>query len=614
MISRFSPGHFFLGSGRCSFCLWAPGVKRAELRIISPAERTIPLNKDNFGYHRAQADDVFPGNLYLYRLKGKKERPDPASRFQPKGVHGPSQVVEPEFPWEDQGWCGIPLSDYILYEIHVGTYTREGDFKSIIPHLDRLKDLGVTALELMPVAEFPGDRNWGYDGVYPFAVESSYGGPRGLKALVNACHRQGLAVVLDVVYNHLGPEGNYLPDFGPYFTNRYKTPWGLSVNLDGPYSDEVRNFFTGNALYWVREFHIDALRLDAVHAMFDFSARPFLKDLARRIHKEAERLNRRIYLFPESALNDSRIIRPPESGGFGLDAQWNDDFHHALHALLTGEKQGYYRDFGEFHQMVKAFREGYVYSGEYSPFRGRRQGNFSGDIPGEHFIVYCQNHDQVGNRRSGDRLSSIVCLERLKLAAACVILSPFIPLLFMGEEYGETAPFPFFASHSDESTIEDVRRGRKQEFSGFNWQGEPPDPQDEETFMKAKLDHGLRLVQPNKALYEFYRELIRIRRRVPLPESPEGEMREVTGFPEKKVMALRLRGKNEELTGIFHFGENPCSFSMSLPEGEWEKVLESTHKRWAGPGCTLPENLVSTGEAVLDLAPYSAACLVRKNE
>jgi maltooligosyltrehalose trehalohydrolase len=331
----------------------------------------------------------------------------------------------------------------------VGAYTKKGTFESIIPHLDELKKLGITAIELMPVAQFPGTRNWGYDGVYPYAVQNSYGGPEGFKRLVNACHGRGLALVLDVVYNHLGPEGNYLWDFGPYFTDRYKALWGFSINFDGPHSDDVRHYFIQNALYWVTEFHVDALRVDAVHAILDFSAEPFLEELASAVHDEAKRLNRRVYLIAESALNDTRVIRSREFGGYGLDAQWNDDFHHALHTVLTGERMGYYRDFGRLQDLAKALLEGFVYSGEYSPYRRRRHGNSSRDIPAHRFVVFSQNHDQVGNRMRGERLSELVCFERTKLAAGVMTLSPFIPLLFMGEEYGETAPFQYFVSHSD---------------------------------------------------------------------------------------------------------------------------------------------------------------------
>jgi maltooligosyltrehalose trehalohydrolase len=435
-------GAVYWGGGECQFHVWAPLAQKVEVHVVFPEERIIPLDRSEEGYHHARAEGVEPGHRYLYRLDDREERPDPASRFQPLGVHHASQVTDPRFPWSDNCWFGIPLRDYIIYELHVGTFTEEGTFEAIEAHLDYLKNLGITAIELMPVAQFPGDRNWGYDGTYPFAAQNSYGGPDALKRLVDLCHTKGLAVILDVVYNHLGPEGNYLRSFGPYFTDRYGTPWGEAVNFDGPHSDHVRRFFIENALYWLTEFHMDALRIDAVHAILDFSSRPFLEELGLAVREAARRVNRQLFLMPESALNDSRIIRSREMGGFGLDAQWNDDFHHALHALLTEERFGYYEDFGRFRDLVAAYRDGFVYSGQYSSYRKRRHGRSSRDIPSQRFIVFSQNHDQVGNRMQGERLSELVPFEALKLAAGTVLLSPFIPLLFMGEEYGEMSRLP----------------------------------------------------------------------------------------------------------------------------------------------------------------------------
>ena len=455
VLRRPSLGATYLDDGKCQFCVWAPHVEEIEVQLISPRIERLALKKDDMGYHLGMSENLGPGSRYVYRLEGGTQRPDPASRFQPEGVHGPSEVVDAKFPWEDDGWKGLALHDVVIYELHVGVYTREGTFDAVIPYLQELKDLGVTAVEIMPVGQFPGNRNWGYDGVYPFAAQNSYGGPQGLKRLVNACHRIGLAVILDVVYNHLGPEGNYFADFAPYFTERYKTPWGSALNFDGPYSDEVRHFFIENARYWISEFHIDALRLDAVHAILDHSPRPFLEELGAAVHKLAAKLNRRVLLMPESASNDARLIRSRERGGYGLDAVWSDDFHHALRTLLTGEQSGYYQDYGELKHLVDAYREGFAYSGAYSRFRKRRHGSSAKDIPAKRFIVFSQNHDQVGNRPRGDRLTDSVCFEALKLAAATVILSPFIPLIFMGEEYGETAPFPFFISHSDAELVED---------------------------------------------------------------------------------------------------------------------------------------------------------------
>ena len=612
MNLELSPGATYLGEGRCQFRVWAPSLEKVELHIVSPGERTIPLDKEEHGYHYVIAEGVNPGDRYLYRLNGQKERPDPASRYQPEGVHGASQVVDPDFPWEDDPWFGLPLRDYLIYELHVGTFTAEGTFEAIIPHLDELRALGITAVELMPVAQFPGGRNWGYDGVYPFGVQNSYGGPEGLKRLVNVCHRRGVAVVLDVVYNHLGPEGNYLCDFGPYFTDRYKSLWGSAINFDGPHSDAVRRFFIENALYWVREFHMDALRIDAVHAILDFSAHPFLEELAAAVHDEAERLNRRVYLIAESALNDTRVIRSRELGGYGLDAQWNDDFHHALHTLLTNDQTGYYQDFGHLGDLATAFREGFVYSGQYSSYRRRRHGNSSRDIPAHRLVVFAQNHDQVGNRIHGERLSEVVCLERVKLAAGAVLLSPFMPLLFMGEEYGETAPFPYFISHSDQALIEAVRRGRKEEFAAFGWADEPPDPQDEATFLRAKLNHELRREGHHRILLEFHRELIELRKKLPALARLSKEDMDVLGYGGEEVLVIRRWTAADEATVVFHFDEAPASITIPLPEGRWTKRLDSADNRWQGPGSQVPSEVISDGEVGVTLAPHSFVLLVKQ--
>ena len=493
----------------------------------------------------------------------------------------------------------------MLYELHVGTFTAQGTFDAIVPHLDELKDLGITAIEIMPVAQFPGERNWGYDGVYPCAVQNSYGGPEGLKRLIDACHQRGLAVILDVVYNHLGPEGNYLHDFGPYFTDRYHTPWGAAINFDGPDSDEVRRFFIENALSWITEFRLDALRLDAVHGIFDFSARHFLQELASAVHEQAERLNRRIYVIAESDLNDVRLVRSPELGGYGLDAQWNDDFHHALHTLLTGERTGYYKDFGRIQDLAKAFAEGFVYSGAYSPARRRRHGNTSKDIAARRFVVFVQNHDQVGNRLQGERLSALVSFEGLKLAAAVVLLSPFIPLLFMGEEYGETAPFPYFVSHSDPDLIEVVRRGRREEFAYFKGSDEPPDPQEEATRQSASLDHSLRHQGKHRLLYELYKELIKLRNETRAGAGLSKDRMEVVCLERESTLVVRRWGRQEQVAAIFHFGDTAVSVNIPLPSGRWLKRLASGEKRWNGPGRDLPTVLHSDGKVSVTLTKHA---------
>ena len=590
------------------FRVWAPGKESVSVKIISAGKAgEILLNKDAKGYFAGIAEGVRSGDLYYYILDRDYRYPDPASRFQPQGVHGPSQVVDPgEFLWDDYEWRGISLRDFIIYELHAGTFTKEGTFESIIPLLDYLADLGITAIELMPVAQFPGNRNWGYDGVYPFAPQNTYGGPGGLKKLINAAHKKGLAVILDVVYNHLGPEGSYLGRYGPYFTDRYRTPWGEAINFDGPYSNEVRHFFIENALYWIDEFHIDALRLDAVHGIFDFSAGHFLRELCDSVHLHAQRLGREVSVIAESDLNDARIIDPPEIGGHGLDAQWSDDFHHSLHALITGERMGYYEDFGKMEHLEKAFREGYVYTGQYSRYRKRRHGNSPKDRAAYQFVVFSQSHDQVGNRMAGDRLSRALPFEKLKLVAGVVILSPFLPLLFMGEEYGETAPFCYFTSHSDHDLIQAVREGRKKEFASFGWRDDIPDPQDEKTFLDSKLNLDLSREGVHGVLYGYYTELVRLRKDIPALRDPVKENMEVSGFEDDKALYLRRWIKGDELFCLYNFGDDILNAGLELPEGTWEKVMESSAEKWGGRGEHAPENIeVKEGKISLSLAPNS---------
>jgi maltooligosyltrehalose trehalohydrolase len=496
------------------FTVWAPRPAELKLHIVHPFDRLIDLERGEDGYAFARVDGVGGGTRYFYRI-GDDDRPDPASRFQPEGVHGPSEVVGDTHQWTDASWRGLPLSDYVIYELHVGTFTVDGTLDAAIGELDRLRDLGITAVELMPVAQFPGARNWGYDGVYPNAVQNSYGGPEALKRFVDAAHQRGLAVVLDVVYNHLGPEGNYLSLYAPYFTSIYKTPWGEAINFDSEHSDEVRAFFIQNALQWCRDYHIDALRLDAVHAIIDRSAQPFLLDLSRAVHAFAAESGAPRYLIAESDLNDPRLILPQEQGGFGLDAQWADDFHHALHVALTGESKGYYEDFGGVDDLTEIVQRGWLYDGRFSSFRKRRYGAPAQLTDGEKFVVCAQNHDQVGNRMRGDRLSETLDFDQLKVAMGLVLTSPFVPLLFMGEEYAEEAPFRYFTSHSDEALIEAVRKGRAEEFASFDWSGDVPDPHAEETFEGSRLNAAMRATERGVAMQTFVRTLLQLRREHP---------------------------------------------------------------------------------------------------
>ncbi len=598
-------GATHLGGGCSSFLVWAPKSERLEILVIHPCLQRAPMQKQDRGYFAAILQNAPPGSLYCYAFEGGKERPDPASRFQPEGVHGPSQVGSDLFPWTDAHWKGIPLAEYILYELHTGTFTPEGTFEAIIPRLDELKTLGITALELMPVAQFPGDRNWGYDGVYPFAVQNSYGGPEGLKRLVNACHERGLAVVLDVVYNHFGPEGNYTGDFGPYVTDQYRTPWGQAVNFDGPGSNEVVRFFTENALHWLAGFHVDALRLDAIHSIMDRNARPFLGLLALAVQEFAQQTGRNVYLIAESDLNDTRVVRSRAAGGYGLDAQWSDDLHHALHALLTGERSGYYQDFGKLEHVVKALQEGFVYSGQYSVYRRRRHGNSSRHIPARQFVVFGQNHDQIGNRMASERLSRLISFEALKLAAGVVMLSPFIPLLFMGEEYGEEAPFQFFTSHGDSSLIEAVRKGRRDEFAAFGWQSEPPDPQAEAAFLSSKLRRELGGEGSHRVLMNFYRELIGLRKAWRPLSFLSKESMEVRGFERERVIFLRRWHEAEEVFAAFSFNDSPTFCSLPVPPGQWCKLLDSSEARWLGESGETPHLIESADSVSLEMSPHS---------
>jgi maltooligosyltrehalose trehalohydrolase len=602
-----SPGARYLGEGRSGFTVWAPLHDQIALRLHGRETRTLPMQRGENGYHTLEVEGAGEGTRYTYLLNGTSEYPDPASRYQPEGVHGPSEVCTEEYPWTDGDWSSDPLSDYVIYELHVGTFTDEGTFEAAVKRLSDLKALGINAIELMPVSQFPGARNWGYDGTYSYAVQASYGGPAGLKGFVDACHRHGMSAVLDVVYNHFGPEGSYAGEFGPYFTDKYHTPWGRAMNFDGPYSDEVRRFFIGNALQWFREYHFDALRLDALHAIVDTSAYPFLSQLVDETQAESKRQDRPLYLIGESDLNDPRLIKTREYGGMGLHAQWNDDYHHALHTLLTGEATGYYSDFGSIQHLGQALLGGYVYNGQYSAYRQRSHGAPAEGVSPDHFVVFAQNHDQVGNRLAGERLTSLVSDDALRLAAACVILGPSIPLLFMGEEYGETAPFPYFVSHSDAKLIEAVRHGRREEFAAFQWQGEVPDPQDARTFLTAKLNWAARHSERGATMLDYYAALISLRRTLPVLKHG---VTQVEG-PDETGSTLLLRRAHEDSEAILalNLAETDRSISTSLSPGTWSRKVDSSDECWGGPGSATPEHIHSTGTTALHLRSLSAILL-----
>jgi maltooligosyltrehalose trehalohydrolase len=501
------------------FRVWAPGKSSVDVAVNGGQ---VPMRPSAGGWWVSSVDGAGPGTDYSFRINNGPALPDPRSPSQPEGIDGPSRVVDhAAFAWTDARWRGLPLAGAVLYECHVGTFSAEGTFDGAIAHLDHVAGLGVDAIELLPVAEFSGSRGWGYDGVDLFAPHHSYGGPDGLKRLVDAAHSRGLGVIMDVVYNHLGPAGNYLPEFGPYFSERHQTNWGPAVNFDGRGSDEVRRFVIDNALMWLRDYHCDGLRLDAVHAITDDSATHILEQLADEVAALAANQGRPLFLVAESDLNDPRFVRGTEAGGYGLDAAWADEWHHALHATLTGDRDGYYEDFGPLPLLAKALRQAWVYDGVYSAFRGRVFGRPPAGLPGTRFVVCTQNHDQVGNRALGERSAALMSDGRLRVAAALLLTAPFVPMLFQGEEWGASTPFQYFTGHEDPELGRVVSRGRRAEFASFGWSPEGvPDPQDPATFERSRLDWAELDKECHASLLAWYTELIALRRRLPALSDP----------------------------------------------------------------------------------------------
>jgi maltooligosyltrehalose trehalohydrolase len=569
------------------FRVWAPNVEKLAVKIEGPG-RCVPMNRAGEDFEALIAG-IHPGDRYRLVLDEDRERPDPVSRSQPEGVHGPSAVLSPDaFEWSDNEWNGIELKQYIIYELHVGTFSPEGTFDGVVAKLPHLKRLGITAIELMPVAEFPGNRNWGYDGVDLYAPHSAYGGVPGLKRLVNACHRAGLAVILDVVYNHLGPEGNYLAEFGPYFTDRYKTPWGSALNFDGPGSDGTRRFFIDNALYWLTEYHIDALRLDAVHSIFDFSALHLLDELATKFHQQAADLGRKAFLIAESDLNDVRVVRPHSLGGYGCDAQWLDEFHHAVSAYLTRERRGFLDGFGTLACIQKAITEGFVYDGNYSSYRKRRFGSSSKAEPGDRFVAFLQNHDQIANTFQGQRLSEIIPFELRKLAIALLLCSPYVPLLFMGEEFDDPAPFLYFTSHGDCELASAVTEGRRREFADFHSGGHFSDPQAPETFERSKLTWDVVENGRHQAVLHLYRDLIELRKSIAcLSDSRKDLVTVDVDEPAQRLTMVRHDPSGSRIRLFCNFGANSATFPLSAGMN-WQLALSTADAKYGGKSISQP--------------------------
>lgn len=556
-INKRNIGINFIESGEAEIVVWSPTAKSIE--IITESKEKIALTNEHPRYWTATTNLVAPGSLYKISVDGKDPFPDPTSLCQPSGVHGCSAAFDlKKFKWTDGEWKNIPQHEYIIYELHTGTFTPQNNFEGIITKLGYLFNLGVNAIEIMPVAQFPGNRNWGYDGVYPFAVQDSYGGAQGLQKLVNACHEKGIAVILDVIYNHIGPEGNYLPQFAPYFTEKYHTPWGKALNFDDAWCDGVREYFIENALMWFRDFHIDALRMDAVHAIKDLSHTHIIKEISEHVDALEQQTGNEYYLIAELDLNDPIYINPKNKCGYGADAQWIDEFHHALRVASGQKTEGYYSDFNGIGHLAKSYNDAYVYDGQFSMHRKKLFGKKTQN-PGHQFVVFSQNHDQVGNRMLGERTSILVSADMCRLLAAAVFVSPFLPMLFMGEEWAETNPFLFFISHTDKELAAIVNKGRKEEFSYFNWQGEPPDPRLEETFTGSQLQWNLLEEDPHKSMFEYYKKLIALRKSQPALRSPDRNKTRAEADEANKLLLLQRSSDEQHLECIMNFSDKEQS-------------------------------------------------------
>jgi maltooligosyltrehalose trehalohydrolase len=581
------------------FGVWAPKAKQMSLRL---GDRLLALNGPNKrGWWTLEVPNADCGDDYAFLIDDDPTAyPDPRSMQQPNGVHGMSRLYDhSKFEWHDQLWRGSPKVGAVIYEVHIGTFSEEGTFDGAIKHLDYLADLGITHVELMPIAEFAGDRGWGYDGVALFATHEPYGGPDGLKRFVDACHAKGLSVILDVVYNHFGPVGNYANKFGPYVTDKHKTPWGDAVNLDEGGSDEVRRFFCDNALMWLRDYHCDGLRFDAVHAFIDHSAVHFMEQLSVEVERLGATVGREFYLIAESDLNDPRVVRPREAHGYGMDSQWSDDFHHSLFTILYTREpgRGYYDDFGSMADLHKALKHAYVYDGKYSTYRKRKHGRPVEVLSAHHFVHFDQNHDQVGNRAMGERLEHLCGLDAAKVAIGVVLTAPYVPMLFMGEEFATSSPFLYFADHEDEEMRKSVAEGRKRDFAQF-FGDEVPNPEDLETFDKSKLNWDEISEGKHAEMLAWTKALIKLRRcTVALND---GDMHHLMVSTDDKRKTLVMQ--RDEARILVNFGEQPYSFdlldgeSLSLVSRDGVDVKDNAIEL---PGMTLAVFL-STTEQVED--------------
>lgn len=577
------PGVRFDEFGKANAVVWAPELDEVALLLVE-SEKQLPLKKGQLGYWSVQTEELKPGDIYQFVVK-EKRLPDPASIWQPQGVHGPSAAYDlRNFPWTDKNLSQVALKDYIIYELHTGTFTEEGTFAAMESKLDYLVELGINAIEIMPVSQFAGARNWGYDGVLPYCVQDSYGGPEALQRLINACHEKGLAVILDVVYNHIGPEGNVLPQYGPYFTDKYNTPWGDAINFDDAWCDGVREYFIENVLMWFRDFHIDALRMDAVHAIKDMSPVHILQEMKTRVDELAEQTGKSHYLIVEMDLNDTRFISPVSKGGYGMDGQWVDEFHHALRVSSGQQRSGYYSDFEPITSLAKSYKDAYVYDGAFSEHRKRKFGVKADGHPGEQFVVFSQNHDHVGNRMLGERTSQLVSFEMQKLLAGAVFLSPYVPMLFMGEEYSESNPFMYFVSHTDPELAEAVRKGRKREFAAFHLEGEAPDPMGIETFNNSKLQWTLVAQEPHQTMFQFYKTLIGLRKSQPALNNMDRNAIEVEPNVVNETITIRRWSAEQQIVAILNFSKSVRETWLPEESVGLKKLIASSDSEWNGLG------------------------------
>jgi len=568
-------------AGVAEILLWVPQAKQVSIRPDTGND--LLLEQKKRGYWQMRTGELRPGMNYQVVIDGETW-PDIHSLYQPDGVHGASSAFDVSgMKWTDQRWDNIPLQNYLIYELHTGTFTPEGTFDGIAKKLDYLAALGITAIELMPVAQFPGDRNWGYDGVFPYAVHNSYGGPAALQQLVDQCHRKGLAVILDVVYNHIGPEGNYFGKYGPFFTEKYKTPWGNAINFDDSGCDEVRRYFIENALMWCRDFHVDALRLDAVHAIKDFSPVHVLKELTLALNDLKQCTGKSHYLIAECDLNDHRFIDPLKEGGYELDSQWLDEFHHALRISAGGKREGYYGDFHGIEDLGAAFEHAYVYHGRYSEHRQKTFGTDPVENQGQQFVVFSQNHDQVGNRMLGERSSALFNFEMQKLMAASVMVSPFLPMLFMGEEYAESNPFLYFVSHTDPELITAVQKGRKAEFEAFHTEGDAPDPQDENTFHRSKLQWEKIGSGTHRTMFNYYQALLNLRKSHPVLRVPDRQNMEVNSNKINNTLLLTRWCNEKKIHCLLNFSTRDRECMLPAFKENVSIIFNSASAEWGGP-------------------------------